>query len=217
MKTYLGITIVGVLLVTNLGFAKSKKRKHRNKAATSQIERVTPEKKEQKKPQMDLTARCLSYCEFTQKCLDSICSEIATVPVETCFNQCLKAEDLSQQEHDQTLQRGCLRTQSIYCQTGLLDKKCKCPQGAQAGCQSGQLCNLPLSNGHWACGSPQAELPGDLSTCNSLNPCPDGTVCAGIFSSQSSGVCLSQCVNPTTKITIDDPIPAASPTQNPKK
>ena len=166
---------------------------------------------------MNLAARCMSYCEFTQKCLDSICSEIATVPVETCFNQCLKAEDLSQKEHDQTLQRGCLRTQSIYCQTGLLDQKCKCPQGAQAECQSGQLCNLPLSNGHWGCGSQRAELPKDLMSCDSFNPCPEGTICTGVFSATNSGVCLSQCVNPNQNIAAAHPLPPAKAPQDTEK
>ena len=213
MKIYLGIAIGGVLLMTNLGFAKSKKRKHRSKEPTAQVEKAEPKTSTKVNKDMDLATRCMSYCEFTQECLDDICLEIVTVPVETCFNQCIKAKDLSQKEHDQTLQRGCLRTQSIYCQTGLFDTKCNCPQGPQAECSQGQLCNLPLSNGKWACGSPKAKLPQDILSCNSFNPCPGGAICTGIFSGISSGVCLSQCVNREQNVAGATQIP--SPTIDP--
>ena len=64
--------LLGVFLFVPPAEAKSKKRKRRapNKTEQTQAQKVNPTSEEQKV--MDLEARCMSYCDFTTQCLESI-------------------------------------------------------------------------------------------------------------------------------------------------
>ena len=198
MKLTTLVMFLGVFLFVPPAEAKSKKRKRRapNKTEQTQAQKVNPTPEEQKV--MDLEARCMSYCDFTTQCLESICASNPTVSLQTCFNQCVEDKSLSKKEYEQTLAQGCLRTQLIFCQTGLLKDKCECPKGPQAQCGQGQHCNLPLSEARWACGTPAAELPSNLISCNAHHPCPGDQVCTGIYNENPAGICLSLCENKTT-------------------
>ena len=194
------IMLLGILLVVPPAEAKSKKRKRRAPNKTEQTQTQKDLSAPEEKKAMDLESRCMSYCDYTTKCLENICTSNPTVSLQTCFNQCVQDKSLTKKEYDQTLAQGCLRTQSIFCQTGLLKDKCECPKGPQAQCGQEQHCNLPLSEARWACGTPEAELPSNLIACNAHHPCPGDQVCTGIYDENPAGICLSLCENKTTAV-----------------
>ena len=155
------ILLFGIFLVSPPVESKSKKRKRRAAPPTEQVETKEDKLLSKEKKEIDLASRCMAYCDFTTQCLDKICASNPTVSMQTCFNQCVEAKTLSPDELNNTLKEGCFRTQLIFCQTGLLKDKCECPTGPQAQCSQGQHCNLPLTEGRWACGTPAADLPAN--------------------------------------------------------
>ncbi|MBL92940.1 MAG: hypothetical protein CMH56_14150 [Myxococcales bacterium] len=188
MKRVWLLVLGTALLCATIGYAKSKRHK---RAKTQQ----TPQAQVEEQKPMTLSARCMAYCEFTQNCLSDICTENPTVSVETCFNQCKAANDLTDEELHQTRQAGCLRTNAVYCSSGLLDnKRCNC-EAPRAQCAPNQQCNIPLNGDRWAC-SDKPNTPSNHLPCDFFNPCQKGSVCVGQFPGASSGVCVLTCTPP---------------------
>ena len=185
MKRFWLLAMSATLLCASVSVAKSK----RGKRAKS---KAAPQEQVEDKQPMTLTAKCMAYCEFTQNCLSDICTENPTVSVETCFNQCAAADDLSEEELNQTRQAGCLRSNAIYCSSGLLsDKKCNC-EAPRAQCGPNQQCDIPLNDNRWAC-SDKPNTQSINMPCDFFNPCQKSSVCVGQYPGASSGVCVKTC------------------------